>query len=305
VPSEARVAVEPASGPSWIRDAVVDGGGRLVAPEESAALVWCHPQDPQGLVAAMRSAPDARWVQLPWAGIEPYVGVLDHDRTWTCGKGVYAEPVAEHAVALALAGLRGLHERVIATAWGSAGGLSLFDQRVTVVGGGGITEELLRHLAVYRCRVTVVRRHVAPMAGAETVVGPEKLHDALRGAQVVFLALALTAETEGIIGADQLACLEPTAWLVNVARGAHVDTAALIDVLQRRAIGGAALDVTEPEPLPEGHPLWTVPNCIITPHTANTPEMARPLLARRISDNVRRFIADEPLLGLVDTHLGY
>jgi phosphoglycerate dehydrogenase-like enzyme len=299
------VAVAPEGAPSWVRDAVVAGGARLVAPADAEALVWCHPNDPAGLAAALVEAPAARWVQLPWAGIEPYVGVLVHDREWTCGKGAYAEPVAEHAMALALAGLRMLPERVRARSWGPQGGISLFDRPVTVVGGGGITEELLRHLAVLRCEVTVVRRHPAPMAGAAKVVGPDSLHDALRGAQVVFLALALTPETEGLIGVDELACMEPAAWLVNVARGAHVDTGALVDALRAGAIGGAALDVTEPEPLPDGHPLWDLPNCLITPHVGNTQEMARPLLARRITDNVRRFAEGAELLGRVDTHLGY
>jgi phosphoglycerate dehydrogenase-like enzyme len=94
-------------------------------------------------------------------------------------------------------------------------------------------------------------------------------------------------------------------WLVNVARGRHVDTGALVAALRRGAIGGAALDVTDPEPLPDGHPLWQLENCIITPHTADTPEMVERLLARRIRDNVARFAASEPLLGLVDPAAGY
>jgi phosphoglycerate dehydrogenase-like enzyme len=109
----------------------------------------------------------------------------------------------------------------------------------------------------------------------------------------------------GVIGAGELARMEPHAWLVNVARGRHVDTGALVEALRAGAIGGAALDVTEPEPLPDGHPLWDLPNVIVTPHTANTQEMAKPLLGRRITENVRRFAAGEPLIGPVDVSLGY
>jgi phosphoglycerate dehydrogenase-like enzyme len=119
------------------------------------------------------------------------------------------------------------------------------------------------------------------------------------------LALALTPETVGVIGAQELDLMERHAWLVNVARGRHVVTDDLVDALRNEQIGGAGLDVTDPEPLPDGHPLWDEPRCIITPHVANTPEMARPVLTRRITENVRRFAAGEPLLGPVDPEAGY
>ena len=99
--------------------------------------------------------------------------------------------------------------------------------------------------------------------------------------------------------------MSSTAVLVNVARGRHVDTDALVDALARGTIGAAALDVTEPEPLPDGHPLWSEPRCLITPHTANPWQTAQPLLARRTEDNVRRFADGEQLLGLVDLSAGY
>jgi phosphoglycerate dehydrogenase-like enzyme len=99
--------------------------------------------------------------------------------------------------------------------------------------------------------------------------------------------------------------MDQTAWLVNVARGGHVDTDALVTALGEEAIAGAALDVTDPEPLPEAHPLWDLPNCIITPHTADTIEMVLPLLAERIQTNVTRFAAEKPLVGLVDAETGY
>ncbi len=99
--------------------------------------------------------------------------------------------------------------------------------------------------------------------------------------------------------------MEPHAWLVNVARGKHVATDDLVTALREGWIAGAALDVTDPEPLPDGHPLWELPNCLVTPHTANTQEMARPLLGARIRENVRRFGEGEELLGLVDVERGY
>lgn len=277
----------------------------MVPPADAEALVWAHPDRPAGLAEVLAAHPGIGWVQLPWAGVEPYRAVLDADRTWTSGKGVYAEPVAEHALALLLAGLRNLVGYSRATQWSPPVGLNLLDGRVTVVGGGGITEALLPLLAPWRVEVTVVRRHPVPMHGAAAVVGAGQLHDALVDADGVILALALLPETVALIGAPELALMKPTAWLVNVARGAHVVTDDLVVALRDRRIGGAALDVTDPEPLPEGHPLWSVPNCLITPHTANTPEMARPLLAARVAENVRRRAAGHPLLGIIDPMLGY
>lgn len=119
------------------------------------------------------------------------------------------------------------------------------------------------------------------------------------------LALALTPKTTGLIGADELALMEPHAWLVNVARGKHIVTDDLVHALRHGVIGGAGLEVTDPEPLPDGHPLWSCSNCIITPHTGTTREMARPLLAARIRENVLRFAAGLDLIGLVDVKAGY
>jgi phosphoglycerate dehydrogenase-like enzyme len=300
-----RIAVAPDTAPRWVLDAVEAGGATLVEPADAEALVWFDALRPDGLPPVLAAAPGARWVHLPWAGVEPYAEILDAEHTWTCGKGVYAEPVAEHAMLLALAGLRDLPRRLRARTWEASGGTSLFDRPVTILGGGGITEELLRHLATYRCEVTVVRRRAEPIAGAARVLTTDRLHQALPGAQVVFVALALTPETTGIIGAAELALMDPTAWLVNVGRGGHVVTDDLVAALRGATIAGAALDVTDPEPLPDGHPLWDLPNCILTPHTANTVAMSRPAIERRITENVRRFAAGEPLVGLVDVVAGY
>lgn len=305
-----RIAVAPEPVAGWVADAVVAGGGSVVGVDEAEALVWTAPRGAEELRSLLAGTPGVRWVQLPWAGVEEFarLGVFADasDRTWTCGKGVYAEPVAEHALALALAGLRAFPDRVRATSWGPQAGLSLYDSKVTVLGAGGITESLVDLLRPMRAEITVVRRDAStPCPGAARTVGLDHLDEALPGADVVFLALALTPETEGVIGAAQLALMEPHAWLVNVARGRHVDTDALVAALTDGTIGGAGLDVTEPEPLPDGHPLWTLPNVILTPHTANTQEMGRPLLGRRITENVRRFAAGQPLVGLVDPHLGY
>jgi phosphoglycerate dehydrogenase-like enzyme len=218
---------------------------------------------------------------------------------------VYAEPVAEHALALALAGMRHVGAYARETRWSGPVGRNLLGATVTIVGGGGITESLVRLLQPFGCRITVVRRTVEHIDGVDTVVGTADLVHALTGADVVILALSLTPESVGIISRAELEVMEPHAWIVNVARGGHIVTDDLVWALSNNVIGGAALDVTDPEPLPENHPLWSRPNCIITPHIGNTPEMAVPLLSERITTNVRRHIAGEPLIGLVDVHSGY
>ena len=301
-----RIALSP--GANDVAAAAVRAGGAQVVglDEQPDALVWTTPGDYTDLQSALDRAPTARWVQLPFAGIETVVGELDRDRVWTCAKGVYSEPVAEHALALALAGLRDLKQRALARSWGRQSGATLYDAEVTVLGGGGITGALLELLAPFRARVTVVRRCAdVAFPGAARTVGLDDLAEALPGARVVVLALALTPDTEHVIGARELTLMDRSAWLVNVARGRHVDTAALVDALRTEQIGGAALDVTDPEPLPDDSPLWALPNCLLTPHTANPWQTAQPRLAQRITDNVQRFAAGTPLLGLVDLDAGY
>lgn len=303
-----RVALAPTPARPWAPAAVQAAGAQIVDLADAEVLLFLAPDDTDGLAKALVDAPNASWVQLPWAGIEKFVasGVLDPSRTWTCGKGVYAEPVAEHALALALAGLRDLPQRVRATTWEAQGGVSLYDGKATILGGGGITECLLQLLKPMRTEVTVVRRDTTTLLdGAARIVGPDQLHESLRGADAVFLALALTPETVGVINAAALKEMEAHAWLVNVARGAHIVTDDLVVALRENWIGGAALDVTDPEPLPDGHPLWGLPNCIITPHTANSLEMGLPLLAKRVTENLRRYADGLPLVGLVDLDAGY
>jgi phosphoglycerate dehydrogenase-like enzyme len=304
-----RITVQPRSS-GWIDAAVTGGGGVLSEPADATALVWTHNDAPAEIEAFLVDHPHLEWVQLPWAGVDPYRALftsprLRSDLVWSCAKGVYADPVAEHALALLLAGFRHLGEYARATSWGREVGRNLFGARITILGGGGIGRVLVDLLAPFRCEVTVVRRTPSAMDGVARVLGADQLDDALRGAEALVLALPLLDETRGLIGARELGLLEPGAWLVNVARGAHVDTDALVAALDSGALGGAGLDVTDPEPLPDGHPLWTRPNVIITPHTGNTREMAKPLLGGRIRENVARYAAGEPLVGLVDPALGY
>lgn len=299
-----KVAVGPAGTASWVEDAVSEGGGEVVEASRATALVWSAARDRDGLARMLERWPHLDWVQVPFAGVENFIDLVDDSRQWTCGKGVYAEPVAEHAVALALAGLRHVAGYARLDSWGPPIGRNLLGARVTILGGGGIAESLIRLLQGFSCRITVVRREPTPLAGAE-VVGPDGLDQAIADVDVVFLALALTDQTRGIITRRRLSIMGARCWLVNVARGAHIVTDDLVWALENAVIAGAALDVTDPEPLPVGHRLWGLDNCIITPHVGNTPEMAVPLLSERIRTNVERYGRGEGLIGRIDPQRGY
>ncbi len=290
--------------------AVEAGGGVVVDPSDAEALVWTaagvDAEVAVQLAAVLQRNPAIRWIQLPWAGVEQYaaLGVLDHDHIWTSGKGLYAKPVAEHALALTLACLRHFKQYGRASRWTAQAGGTLFGSRVTIFGGGGIARELILLLAPFQCQITVVRKRSHPIEGAR-VIGWDRRHEALPDADAVILALALTEENAYFFGRAQFVAMANHACLVNVARGRHVVTSDLAEALASDLIAGAGLDVTDPEPLPEGHRLWTLDNCLITPHTANTQEMAIPALTARITTNVARCARAEVLEGLVDPDLGY
>ena len=304
--SAPRIAVVP-TGVAWADDAVRAGGGVLVEPSEAEGIVWQNSWVVEGLADVLAANPGIRWVQLSLAGVERFAatGIFRDGRKWTCAKAIYADQVAEHALALGLAGMRSIVSSARASSWPAQSGRVLQDGRVTVLGGGGIGQSLLRLLEPFRTVNTVVRRHPGPMEGAARCLGPDQLALALADADLVVVALALTPETEGVIGAAELAVMPAHSWLVNVARGRHVRTDDVVDALRNGAIGGAALDVTDPEPLPDGHPLWSLPNAVITPHIANTPEMTVAPMAALIRENVSRFSAGQPLLGGIDPALGY
>ena len=303
-----RIAVYPNTRPAMYDaycDIVDASPAERVGLEDAEALLWADPLNHGVYPEAIDQARDVDWIQLPYAGVEPFLAHLDQEHTWTCAKGVYAAPVAEHVIGLALSIMRNLHEYARADRWTAPVGVNLLGANVTVLGAGGITEALLRLLAPWDCSTTVVRRQAEPMENAGLTVPSSELHRALSTADLVVVALALTDETTGILDSAAFAAMKNTGWLVNVGRGGHVVTDDLVEALQTGTIAGAALDVTNPEPLPQNHRLWSMPNCLITPHIANTPEMGLVLLEQRVAENVRRYCADEPLLGLVDVKAGY
>lgn len=300
-----KIAIEPKSFSSY--EAAVGQGGGVVSKmgPDVGALIWTDYARPQALVQLLQENPQITWVQLPFAGVDAFVDSLTFPVRFTSAKGSYREPVAEHALALTLALARAIPERVRATTWGRKFAFSLYDSNILILGGGGITEELLVLLAPFRANITVVRNHPMELPSATQTVEFKHFDKHLAQADVVILAAALTDATRHLMDASRFVQMKPTAYLVNVARGPIIDTDDLIDALDSGLIAGAALDVTEPEPLPAGHPLWTTKNILITPHTADTNEMVERMFSVRIVENVRAYLGENPWVGTVDPIVGY
>lgn len=299
-----KVYVGPQQAPELV-DAVKDAGGELVETSEAAeAIVWWggSPEEYNSI-----HHDGIRWVQLPSAGVEGWfaAGVLRADTTYTSAAGSYAETVAEHALALMLAGVRQLHSLARERTWSRPTVGTLFDSTVGIVGCGGIGRVLIRLLEPFRARVLAVTRSGIPVPGASRTARPDQLDSVLMASDIVVLGAPATPETKALIGARELALMRPHTWLVNIARGSLVDTNALATALANGTIGGAALDVTDPEPLPDGHPLWTEPRALITPHSANPQRLLLRRLAERVATNVCRSLKGEELVGLVDVERGY
>ncbi|PWN29832.1 hypothetical protein BDZ90DRAFT_230669 [Jaminaea rosea] len=293
--------------------------------KETRGVIWLDISAHAKLGEVLDANPQVGWVQLVQAGINLYKDVIHkhNDKVWTSAKGSFGQPVAEHALMMILGLLRKIPQRIRSTSWAPAAGLSLYNRRVTIVGAGGITLALLSQIAPFSPHVTVLRRRSDPLE--DEVIPPglkgrvevdtfKRLHEVLPKTEVLVIAAALTPGTNGMIGARELELLPSHAVLVNVARGEHVQTDAIVEALRKGKLAGAGLDVTAPEPLPEGHPLWNLEvesdtaleqideelrpsaqektggrraNVIITPHTADTPAMIRPLIVNRFVVNLK------------------
>ena len=293
-----------------VADAVTGSGAAVVAPEQADGLVWTggDPQELRELVARL----PLRWVQLPSAGIEDHASAIrEHPHVaWTSAKGIYGPSVAEHALAMLLALRRGLLVHAAARVW-TRGAPSTplvgSDDVITVLGAGGIAVQFAHLLAPFNVRVRIVRRRVEGVFPAphDGVFSQDDLSVALSGAAALVVTLPLTGSTRGLVGERELRRLAPRAVVVNVGRGAVVDQAALLALLEEDVLSGVGLDVTEPEPLPADHGLWSHPRCLITSHTANPEGWRVDQLCRLVQDNTSRFVNGQQLLGAVDAERGY
>jgi phosphoglycerate dehydrogenase-like enzyme len=248
-----------------------------------------------------------RWLQLLTQGFENVQARgVPAGITVTNAGDAYSPAVAMHAVALLLAvqrrlpamhasQLKGEWNRTMSVAMTSPAGTT-----VAICGFGSIGQEIARLVHAFGARVVALTRRARPHALADESLPIGTLHTVLPRADAVVLALPLDASTRHLIGARELALFRKNAALVNISRGAIVDTAALVEALQAGTIAGAGLDVTDPEPLPSGHPLWSAPNLIISPHLAGAAGQATfERLADVAARNVERFLARQPLAHVV------
>ncbi|MFO7927869.1 MAG: D-2-hydroxyacid dehydrogenase [Halobacteriota archaeon] len=225
----------------------------------------------------------------------PLDALAKHGVRVTNAAGVHAPNASEQAIGSMLAFSRRLHEAARTATWQPVTPTEFAESTVTIVGLGAIGRGIAKRLEPFGVTTIGVRR--TPESGGPTdeVIGPHRLHDALARSQFVVLCCPLTESTQGLIGGEELGTLPPDAVIVNVARGEVIDTDALVENLRRGWIGGAVLDVTDPEPLPDDHPLWGLDDVLITPHSAGSTPKYYERLADIVAENVGRLESDESL----------
>jgi phosphoglycerate dehydrogenase-like enzyme len=240
--------------------------------------------------------PNLRYVFLPSAGFEHALPHLPPGVTLCNGRGVHSDGTAELAVGLILASQRGLVAAIEAQRegrWHSPELGSLADRRVLVVGAGSVGEAVVERLRPFGVRLTVIGRTERP-----GVLGADKLLELLPNTDIVVLTVPYSPDTHHLMNAAALAALPDGALVVNVARGRVIDTAALLIELEAGRLR-AALDVTDPEPLPADHPLWRAPNTIITAHQGGNSDATYPRVAALLRRQLEHLLAGEPFENVV------
>lgn len=262
-------------------------------------------------------SPGLRWVQTTSAGVGERVKAFGLDRSGvliTTASGFHARPLAEFVMASLLYHVKRfpmLQEEQRAHRWERYCTESLAGKTLALIGPGRIGREVARLATAFGMTVWALGRDENPDRaadlGVERVVPRSELHTMLAASDVLVLATPHTPETEGMIGAAELAALRPGAAFINIARGVIVDEPALIDALRSGHVGFAALDVTAVEPLPTDSPLWDIPNVLISPHSASTVAEENSLLTERFITNLRHYLNGEldQLSPLLDKTLLY
>ena len=265
----------------------------------------------------LRAAAKLRWVQASGAGVERYLAVPElRDNggiVLTNMQAVHGPTIADHAFAMLLALTRDLPyylDPAQRGSWNRRGSgaepIALQGRTLLVVGLGGIGTEVARRGKGFGMRVWATRRSDTPPPPFVDRQGkPDELPALLAEADVIAVCVPLTPQTEGMIGERELELVKPGSYLVNVGRGKVVDTDALVAALRAGRLAGACLDVTDPEPLPPDHPLWTMRNVVITPHVSGRSALTGERRRAVYLENLRRFAAGEPLLNVVDKKAGY
>lgn len=278
--------------------AVFDGEGRLPELASSVEFLTVPYMKPPDVLGVANSMPTLQVVQTLTAGYEDILPYVPAGVTLCNARGVHDASTAELALALTLASLRGIPEFVRAqqsASWHHKEFPALADKVVLIVGYGSIGRAIEKRLHPFECEVVRAASRPRP---ADNVFGTESLPTILPSADVVVLATPLTPQTRHLVDEHFLSTMKSGSLLVNVARGGVVDTAALVAALQGRRVI-AAVDVTDPEPLPPDHPLWQAPGLLLSPHVGGYSSAFLPRAKRLIGAQLERFTAGEPLANVV------
>ena len=263
-----------------------------------------------------KAAPNLRWVQSGGAGVERFLTpeFVASPILLTNAAGIYAIPIADHVIAFMLAFSRGFPHYLRNQAerkweWDagpSGGGDELNGKTLGIVGLGGIGLEAAKRAKSFGMRVIATRRRPDRSTPfADEVRAPNALPWLLAESDYLALCAALTLRTRHLIGERELRLMKPTAYLINIGRGGLIDEHALVLALQSGRLAGAGLDVFAKEPLPADSPLWSLPNVIITPHSSGSSPRSHDRLMELFCENLRRYLAGEELLNVVDKAEGY
>jgi phosphoglycerate dehydrogenase-like enzyme len=279
-------------------------------PEATALIGMCSRE-------LVKAAPDLHWIQLSSAGAESCIAEtadINRDLLITNMQRATSPQIAEHVMGMLLSLTRGLVPHIRNQNSGKwTRGLVPMSERpelggktILLVGLGGIGTAVGQRAAAFGMRITAVRASTRPGPGFIAELGqPDQLLSFAARADVVVNSVPLTALTKGLFDAKFFAAMKPTAYFISVGRGKSVVTADLVTSLQTGEIAGAGLDVTDPEPLPTDHPLWQLPNVIITPHIAAGSDQTLERNFQVVRENLRRYVSGEPMLSVVNIERGY
>ncbi len=294
--------------PDWVEPLWFLSKEEALALAPQAEIGWFDMYDKAAMREVICAATNLKWLNSIYAGVDdfPVTELAARGTTVTNGTGINAITIAEYVVMGMLTVAKGYREVVHAQdrqEWllDSPGKVELFGSKALLLGYGAIGSLIEERLRAFNVDVTIVRRSPAP-----NTLSPDAWRARLGEFDWVILAVPATAETDGMIGGSELAAMKPTATLINIARGSVVDQEALVDALRTKAIGAAFLDVTTPEPLPAGHPLWTLPNAHVSMHlSGRAQDKMFVRSADRFLENLARYRAGEPLAPQVDLARGY
>ena len=303
----ARPLLEPQL-PDWVDARFYTSGEEMMALAPHAEIGWFDMENKEPMLEAIRRAEKLKWLTSIYAGLDflPFELLRERGVIVTNGAGINAVTIAEYVLMGMLTIAKGYREVVRAQdhhEWlgDSPGKIELAGSKALLLGYGAIGKLIEVRLAAFEVAVTTVRRTPGP-----GTIGPDDWRARLGEFDWVILAVPATAETDAMIGAAELAAMKPSAVLLNIARGAVIDQAALVAALRDKAIAAAFLDVTTPEPLPPGDPLWALPNAHITMHLSGR---AQTMMFRRAADrliaNLHRWGKGEPVEPRFDLELGY